>query len=111
MKPPVSVILISFVFMIAGISGIIYHGAELKNLFADLNVAWVFVVRLAAVAGGWFAFRGKKWARWLLVTWIVYHVYVSFYHTMAQVAIHVFFTVLTVLALFNKKANAYFERR
>jgi hypothetical protein len=97
--------------MIAGITGIIYHAAELKDLFTDRNVSWIFVVRLAAVAGGWFALRGNNWARALLVTWIAYHVYVSFHHTMEQVVIHVLFTALTLLALFNKKANAYFERR
>jgi hypothetical protein len=97
--------------MIAGISGMIYHAEELKNAATDLNVSWVFVVRLAAVIGGWFALRGSNWARWLLVTWIVYHVFLSFYHTTAQVAIHVFFTTLTVLALFNKNSNAYFKKQ
>jgi hypothetical protein len=109
MKPPLSVTIISFVFMIAGVSGIIYHSEDLKNL-PDVTVAWVLFVRLLAVAAGWFAFRGKTWARWLLVAWIVYHVIVSFYHTVPQALVHVLMTALTVLAFFNKKANAYFQR-
>jgi hypothetical protein len=109
MKRPLPVTLISFTFIIAGISGIVYHGTELKNIFADPNVTWVFVVRLAAVAGGVYALRGNNWARWLLVSWIAYHIFLSFYHTMPQVAIHVLFALLTVLALFNKKSNSYFK--
>jgi hypothetical protein len=109
MKPPLSVAIMSFVFMIAGISGIAYHFADLKNP-TDVTVAWVLFVRVSAVAGGWFTFRGKSWARWLLLAWIVYHVYISFYHTIDEIAIHVVFGILTLFALFNKKANGYFLR-
>jgi hypothetical protein len=109
MKRPLSVTIMSFVFIIAGVSGIVYHFADLKNA-TEITVAWVLFVRLLAVAGGWFAFRGRSWARWLLLAWIVYHVYVSLYHTIDEIAIHVVFTMLTLFALFNKKANAYFRR-
>jgi hypothetical protein len=108
MKRPLSVTIMSFVFMIAGVSGIIYHSAELKNI-ADTTVAWVLFIRLTAVVGGLFALRGGSWARWLLVSWILYHVIVSFYHTVPEIAVHILLAVITVLALFNKKANAYFE--
>jgi hypothetical protein len=110
MKRPFSVTLMSFIFMIAGVSGIIYHADELKNMADDLNVLWVLVVRLAAIIGGWFAFSGSNWARWLLVLWICYHVFLSFYHTTAEIAIHILITALTVLAFFNKRSNEYFAR-
>jgi hypothetical protein len=109
MKRPFSITLISIVYIVAGISGIIYHAAELKNLIADPGVSWVFTVRLAAVVGGWFALRGMNWARWLLVAWIAYHVFLSFHHTMTEIAIHLLITVLTFLALFTTKANNYFK--
>lgn len=79
LKRPVTVTVISFIFMIAGVTGIVYHAAELKNITSDLNIAWVLLVRLAAVAGGWFVLRDRKRARWLLIIWILYHVFVSFY--------------------------------
>ena len=109
MKPPLSVIAISALYLVAGTVGLIYHFPDLKDP-DDKDAILVLVVRLLAVIGGIFTLRGSIWARWLLVGWIAYHVGLSFYHSFSEVAVHVAFLALTVLALFNKKANAFFKR-
>jgi hypothetical protein len=69
------------------------------------------MLRLLAVVGGIFAWRGANWARWILVAWIAYHVYISFYHTIPELAMHSVIMALVILALFNRKAGSYFVRR
>lgn len=105
---PLIITLISLLFIIAGASGIYYHLAELNNLTTE--VALIFIIRLIAIAGGVFVFLGHNWARWLLIAWMTYHVALSFSHSGLEVAIHLGFLAITILALFNKQASAYFKK-
>lgn len=109
MKRPLSVTLTSWLFIVAGIAGIIYHASEWKDVAQEPEVIWAFVVRLLAIVGGVFALRGSNRARWLLVAWIIYHVVLSFYHTTAELAMHALLMVIVLLALFNRKADLYFK--
>jgi hypothetical protein len=108
MNRPLSVTLISYLFIVSGAVGIIYHAPELKDTFTERDALWVLAVRLLAIVGGVFALRGANWARWLLVAWIVYHVIISFNHSSAEIAMHAVLTVVVVIALFYKAANRYF---
>lgn len=110
MKPPLSVILICLLFILSGILGIIYHAADWKEIPFRSDDIWVTVIRLLAIAGGVFAWRGSRWARWLLALWMGYHVVLSFYHTTGELIIHVVLMVVTCVALFNRKANIYFQK-
>ena len=109
MKPPLSVILICLLFIIAGISGIIYHAEEWSGNSALQEKLWILAIRLLAIIGGVFAWRGMKWARWLLLLWMGYHVVLSFYHTTAELLMHTVLMVVTIFCLFNRKANDYFK--
>ena len=111
MKRPLSVTLISCLFIGAGVTGIIYHASELKDIATRPEVIWVLVVRLLAIIGGIYALRSANWARWLLVAWIMYHVILSFYHSTAELAMHAILAVVVLIALFHKGANAYFAGR
>ena len=111
MTRPLSVTLISYLFIVAGATGIIYHASELGEIANQPEVIWVFAVRLLAILGGVYSLRGVNWARWLLVSWIVYHVILSFYHSTAELAMHAILTVVVLIALFHKGANAYFARK
>jgi uncharacterized membrane protein HdeD (DUF308 family) len=106
---PLSVILISLLFIISGIAGIIYHFDELHELAEEPHEIGVLLVRILAIVGGIFILRKQSWARWLLVAWIAYHVYLSFYHSPVQVAVHIGFQILVLVALFNSRANQYFR--
>ena len=70
-KRPRSVVLVSCLFIAAGILGFVYHASELKAqdpVQSDLIL--VLFIRLLAVVGGVFALRGANWARWLLLVWM-----------------------------------------
>jgi hypothetical protein len=108
MNRPLSVTLISYLFIVSGVTGIIYHASEFKDIFTERDALWVLAVRLLAIVGGIFTLRGANWARWLLVVWIVYHVAISFYHSIEEVVMHAVITVVVVIGLFHKKAKLYF---
>lgn len=109
MKRPLSVTLISSLFILAGISGIVYHASEWRDLAEQPEVILTFIVRLLAIVGGVFALRGNNWARWLLTAWIAYHVVLSFYHATSELAMHAVLMAVTIVALFNRKAGHYFN--
>lgn len=106
---PISVTIISILFIVAGAVGIFYHFDELKNI--NVQVAGVFVVRLLAIVGGVFSFRGENWARWLILAWMGFHVAISSLHTNLELVIHIGFFAIAVFALFNKNASAYFVKK
>lgn len=107
---PLAVTLISCLFMAAGAMGIVYHASELKQFAANPEMVWVLVVRLLAIVGGIFVLRRANWARWLLVAWIGYHVIISFFHTSAELIMHVIIMIVTIVALFQPKANIFFRK-
>ena len=107
---PLSITLISYLFIAAGAVGIIYHASELKEVGTP-EVSWVLFVRMLAIIGGVFTLRGVNWARWLLVTWIVYHVVLSFFHSTAELIMHFVLAMVVVASLFHPKANVYFKKK
>ena len=107
---PLSVTLISYLFIAAGVVGIIYHASELKDV-AMPEVGLVLFVRMLAIIGGVFTLRGANWARWLLVAWIIYHVILSFYHSTAELIMHFVLSIVVVISLFYPKANTYFKKK
>ena len=109
MKRPLSVTLISLLFIVSGIAGIIYHASDGKNAAAQPETVWVFILRLSAIVGGVFALRGANWGRWLLVAWMAYHVYLSFYHSTAELAMHAVIMVLVLVGFFNRMATGFFK--
>jgi len=107
---PLSITLISCLFIAAGTIGIIYHAPELKHV-AIPEVGLVLFVRMLAIIGGVYTFRGANWARWLLVVWIFYHVILSFFHPAAELIMHVALSVVVIISLFHPKANSYFKKK
>ena len=108
-KQPLSVTLLGWLFIAAGVVGLAYHSGEYKTL-PTVQYALVCSLRLLAVAGGAFLLLGRNWARWLLLAWMALHVAISLRHTPAELIVHVVFLVLLVALLFRPRASAYFRR-
>ena len=109
---PVSITVLSWVFIAAGAMGIIYHAREfsLHDPFGN-DLPLVTAIRLLAVLGGVFALRGHNWARWLLLVWIVYHVALSATHPVAELLVHGLLLVVVLYVYFRPQAAVYFLRR
>jgi hypothetical protein len=109
-KRPLSITLISWIFIAAGSVGVAYHASELKTQHSfESDILWVVFVRLLAIIGGVFMLRGHNWARWLLVAWMAYHIVLSALHSVMEVAMHALLFGVIGYFLFRPKASAYFR--
>jgi hypothetical protein len=105
---PLSITIISAVFLVTGLVGLAYHATEIRaeNPFRS-DVIAVLLVRLLAVIGATYLFQGRNWARWLLVGWMVFHIVLSAFHSLSEVLMHIaIFGILTYF-LFRPRASAF----
>jgi hypothetical protein len=109
-RRPFSVTVISYLFIAAGAIGFAYHVTEFKAQGQfEYDLALVCFVRLLAILSGLFMLRGHNWARWLLLVWIVYHVILSAFHSLSELAMHTILLGVVAYFLFRPKASAYFR--
>lgn len=105
---PLSVMVIGWLFIAAGVVGFAYHVTEFATQ-PPFEVVWVCLIRLLAILGGVFVLRGHNWARWLLLLWIGYHVVLGAFHSLSQLAAHGLMCALVAYVLFRPQASAYFR--
>ena len=109
-KRPLSVTVISCLFVAAGVIGFAYHVTELEAQRAfQFEVVWVCFVRLLAIVCGVFMLRGRNWARWLLLVWIAYHVVLSAFHSPSELVMHSLLFAVVAYFLFRARTSAYFR--
>ena len=107
---PRSVTIIGCLFVAAGVIGFAYHAAELKAQGPfEYDVVWVCFVRLLAILGGVFTLRGSNWARWLLLVWMAWHVILSAFHSLSELAMHGLLLAVFAYFLLRPQASAYFR--
>ncbi len=101
---PVTVIVIAGLYLAVGIGGSVAH-------FSDRRAPdwiWIEITELVAIVCGVFLLRAQKWARWLAIAWMAFHVAISF-GAWRQLAIHSVFLVLMVWCLFRADASRFFH--
>jgi hypothetical protein len=108
-KRPISVTIVSWVYILAGVVGIAAHISEfdLHHPFSNDAVLAV-IVRLLAIVAGVFMLRGANWARWLAIVWMAYHVIFSSFQSVVAAGIHALLLAAFAYFLFRRQANAYF---
>lgn len=118
MKRPRTVTLIAWIFILAGVAGLLSDlwplvtanaAQQLAKLradgLADLVPAWG--LRLLAIVGGIGLLRGYNWARWLLALWMVVHVAISFFHSLSEVLAHCAIFLPILYFLFRPPVGAW----
>ena len=111
-KRPLSITIISWIFIITGSIGLIYHLTELNVQHPlENDTVWVCSVRFLAVLGGVFMLYGFNWARWLLVLWMAFHIVISAMHSLRQLLVHSLLFGAILFFLFRPRASAYFRAR
>jgi hypothetical protein len=104
-KRPLSITLISWLFIAVGVIALTYHSMH----SSEDHIIWIFFVRFLALLCGICMLLRKNWARWLIVAWLAYHVYLSIYHAISELIIHGLLFVVIVFFLFRPSSNAYFR--
>jgi len=95
MKRPFQVTMLGWLFIAVGILSTIYH--LLKGPL-DRWTGPILLVGTIAVVAGVFLLRGARWARWLVLAWLAFHVGVSALNSLSDAVAH--FVLLLVLGYF-----------
>jgi hypothetical protein len=110
-RRPLSITIIGWLFVGAGTIGLAYHATEFRaQRPVEYDVIGVCIIRLLAILSGVFLLRGSNWARWLLLVWLAYHVILSAFHSLSELAMHGLLLGVIAYFLFRPQASAYFRR-
>lgn len=106
MKRPFEVTLLGWLFIAVGIVTTIYHLAKGS---LDRWTVPILLVGITAVAGGVFLLRGARWARWLLLVWLAFHVVASALESPAAAIPHVVLLLVVGYVLLGPPTSKYFQ--
>lgn len=107
MKRPIIVIIVAGIYILVGVAGFVYHFPELMAGHRDAIA--IEVTELVAFVCGVFLLRRHNWARWLALAWVVFHVIISFFHPLRELAIHAILCILIAWALFRPATTRWFR--
>ena len=107
---PFSVTVIAWLYLAMGVVGFVYHIIMQRSLHPfPYDLLWVEVIFLAAILSGAYMLRGYNWARWLALAWIAFHVFLSIFHNIPELAIHSLLCAVVAFFLFRSAASRYFR--
>jgi len=109
---PLVVTFIAFLYIAVGVGGFAFH---LRDILAQhafhLDGLEIELTELVALLSGVFLLRGRNWARWLAVAWMLFHVILSAFEPGRGLLIHSIICILIIWALFYPAANRYFRQQ
>ncbi|MBV9341735.1 MAG: hypothetical protein JO159_12720 [Acidobacteria bacterium] len=109
-KRPIAVTAIAWLLIVSGVLGFSVHLRQLAlGRSFHLEDLLILTVALLLLPAGGFILLGHNWARWLALLWMAAHVAISFFDSMAKVAVHFVLFLLIAYSLFNHDAKAYFQ--
>ncbi len=109
-KRPLSVTIIGWAYLVMGVAGFAYHftGLRVQHRFQS-DILLVELIFLIAIVSGAYLLRGHNWARWLVIAWMAFHVVLSIFHTISELAIHTLLCAVLTYFLFRAAATRYFR--
>ena len=109
---PLPVVVVSILFIIAGVVGFAYH---LKDFFEPdakaYEVLWVQFVRILAIVCGLLLLMSVDWARWLAIAWLSFHVVIGALNSTSQMILHIVLLLLVIVLLYLPKSSAFFVKK
>jgi uncharacterized membrane protein HdeD (DUF308 family) len=106
MKRPVEVSILGWLFIGVGALSLAYH--LLRNPL-DASTLPISLVGVIAVVSGVFLLKGRNWARWLLISWLAVHVFISALHSVSDSLAHAALLGVIAYVLVASPASAYFQ--
>jgi hypothetical protein len=98
-------------YIAVGTIGFVYHFPSFHGQGAfQTEDIWIELTEGVAAVSGVFLLRGENWARWLAFAWIVFHVLLSVFHPIRELAIHLAMCLVIGWILFSRAAGDYFRR-
>jgi hypothetical protein len=106
-KRPISVTILACVYLAVGVGGFAVHFRELLARHPD--AVGIEVTELTAIVCGVYLLRGQNWVRWLALAWVVFHVILSAFHAIRELAVHALLCAVFAWLLFRPEAARYFR--
>ena len=106
MKRPFQVTMLGWLFIAVGILSTTFH--LLKSALDRWTVS-ILLVGIIAIVAGVFLLRGARWARWLLLAWLAFHVVVSALNPLSDFIPHVVLLIVVGYFLLGPPASKYFQ--
>jgi hypothetical protein len=104
---PISITILAGVYIAVGVMGFAYHFREL--LAWQHDSLWIELTECLAIVCGVFMLRGRNWARWLALAWILFHVVISAFNSMHQFLTHSLICAVIAWILLHPTAARYFR--
>jgi hypothetical protein len=107
---PIPVVIVSILFILTGCIGFVYHFKEFFESHDKLyELIWVLVLRIVAVVCGLLLFLRINWARGLAIAWLLYHIFLSAFHSTTEMITHIIILIIVVVLLYLPISTAYFK--
>jgi uncharacterized membrane protein HdeD (DUF308 family) len=106
MKRPFQVTMLGWLFIAVGILSTIYH--LLKSPLDRWTVP-ILLVGIIAIVAGVFLLRGARWARWVVLAWLAFHVVVSALNSLSDAMPHVVLLLVVGYFLLGPPTSKYFH--
>lgn len=107
LKRPYEVTVAGWLFIIIGILNTAYH------LWKGGLDRWMILILLltgSAIVAGVFLLRGARWARWLALAWIAFHVVVSALNSLSDALPHVVLLLVVGYVLLGPPTSQYYRQ-
>ena len=106
-KRPFQVTILGWLFIVVGILSTTYHLLKGSH---DRWMVPIVLVGIIAIVAGVFLLRGTRWARWLLLAWLAFHVVVSALNSLSDAMPHVVLLLVVGYFLLGPPTSKYFQR-
>jgi uncharacterized membrane protein HdeD (DUF308 family) len=98
--------MLGWLFIAVGILSTIYH---LLKSPLDHWVVPILLVGTIAIVAGVFLLRGARWARWLVLAWLAFHVVMSALNSLSDAMPHFVLLLVVGYFLLGPATSKYFQ--
>lgn len=107
MKRPYEVTVAGWLFIVIGTLNTAYH---LSKGALDRWMILILLLTVSAIVAGVFLLRGARWARWLALAWVAFHVWVGALHSFSAALPHVVLLLVIGYVLLGPPTSQYYRQ-
>lgn len=107
LKRPYEVTVAGWLFIVIGVLNTAYH---LWRGALDRWMILILLLTVSAIVAGVFLLRGARWARWLALAWVAFHVVVSALNSLSDALPHVVLLLVIGYVLLGPPTAQYYRQ-
>lgn len=107
LKRPYEVTAAGWLFIVIGVLNTAWH---LWKGALDLWMVAILCLTVSAMVAGVFLLRGARWARWLALAWVAFHVVVSALNSVSAALPHAVLLLVIGYVLLGPPTSEYYRQ-